>query len=190
MLDPAIGARFRDGDPDAVRAVYREYGGLVYAVAFKALGDRELAEEAAQETFVRAWRGAQSFDADRELAPWLATIARRVAIDVHRRESRRTHERVEDVAPAEPALVTLPPAVEQMYELSELRQALAELPDDERRLVELQHFRGFTQNEIAAQLGIPLGTVKSRIHRAHRRLALRLGHLQNTDEEPTPTPGT
>ena len=65
--EPAIG--FANGDADAVRAVYREFGGLVYAIAFKALGDRALAEEATQETFVRAWRGAASYDPTRELGP-------------------------------------------------------------------------------------------------------------------------
>ena len=61
--------RFRDGDPDAVRAVYREYGRLVYSVAHRALGNRELAEDAAQQTFVQAWRAARSFDPGRELGP-------------------------------------------------------------------------------------------------------------------------
>ena len=89
-------ARFRDGDPDAVRAVYREYGKLVYSVAHRALGSRELAEDAAQQTFVQAWRAARSFDPGRELGPWLVTIARRVAIDIHRRERRRDHDSIDE----------------------------------------------------------------------------------------------
>ena len=62
MQEREIRARFRQGDPDAVRSVYRSHGRLVYAVAYKVLGDRSLAEEATQQTFVKAWRAAQSFD--------------------------------------------------------------------------------------------------------------------------------
>ena len=81
--------RFRSGDPDGIRAVYRAYGSLVFAVAMRTLGSRELAEEASQQTFMNAWRAASTFDIGREPGPWLATIARRCAIDVHRREARR-----------------------------------------------------------------------------------------------------
>ena len=178
VLDEPDAARFRDGDPDAVRAVYRAYGGLVFAVAHRVLGDRGLAEEATQQTFVQAWRAASSFDPSRELGPWLATIARRVAIDVHRRESRRAHSRLDDVPAAHPAVITLPESAESAYDAWEVRQALAELPDDERDVVRLQHLDGLTQSEIAAKLNVPLGTVKSRSVRAYRRLAGRLGHLR------------
>jgi RNA polymerase sigma-70 factor (ECF subfamily) len=175
-LDPA---GFRDGDPDAVRAVYRAYGGLVFAVAHRVLGDRELAEDATQQTFVQAWRAAGSFDPSRELGPWLATIARRVAIDVHRRESRRTYARLDDVPVTHPAVITLPESAESAYDAWEVRGALADLPPDEREVVRLQHLDGLSQAEIAGRLGIPLGTVKSRSNRAYRRLAGRLGHLRD-----------
>jgi RNA polymerase sigma-70 factor (ECF subfamily) len=178
-------ARFRDGDPDAIRAVYREYGRLVYSVAHRALGSRELAEDAAQQTFVQAWRAASSFDPGRELGPWLATIARRVAIDIHRREQRREHDRLDDAAPTDSALIAEPPDVERTFEAWELRRALDELPADERELVELNHLQGLTHSEIAERLGVPIGTVKSRSFRAHRRLAARLGHLrESTGGEP------
>jgi RNA polymerase sigma factor (sigma-70 family) len=105
-------ARFRQGDPDAVRSVYRSHGRLVYAVAYKVLGDRDRAEEATQQTFVKAWRAAQSFDPSRELGPWLATIARRVAIDLYRHEALRATDPIEGVAPGDPALVASPQSAE------------------------------------------------------------------------------
>ena len=71
-----VRARFADGDPDAVRAVYRAYGRLVYAVAYRLLADRGLSEEATQQTFLKAWQASASVDPNRELGPWLATIAR------------------------------------------------------------------------------------------------------------------
>jgi RNA polymerase sigma factor (sigma-70 family) len=85
MVDEAGASRFRDGDPDAVRTLYRAYGGLIYAVAYKILNDRRLAEEATQQAFVQAWRTAGDVDLTRELGPWLAVIARRAAVDALRR---------------------------------------------------------------------------------------------------------
>ena len=78
---------FRRRDPDAVRELYRRYGRLVYAVAHRVLGRRDLAEDAVQQTFVNAWQAADRFDVTRDPAAWLATIARRTAIDIYRREA-------------------------------------------------------------------------------------------------------
>ena len=69
MPERDLRTRFRQGDPDAVRSIYRSHGRLVYAVAYKVLGDRSLAEEATQQAFVKAWRAAQSFDESREPLP-------------------------------------------------------------------------------------------------------------------------
>jgi RNA polymerase sigma factor (sigma-70 family) len=169
--------RFRLGDADAVRAVYNEYGRLVFTVARRVLGDRSLAEEAAQQAFVQAWRAASSFDAGRELGPWLATIARRVAIDVHRREARRAHDSLD--APGQAPLVTLPPSAEQVYEVWQVREAIDTLEPADRDLVRMQHLEGLTHSEIAQRLSVPIGTVKSRSFRVHRALAARLGHLRD-----------
>jgi RNA polymerase sigma factor (sigma-70 family) len=179
MLATDVVTRFAAGDADAVRSVYREYGRLVHAVASRVLRDRSLAEEATQQTFVQAWRAAGSFDPNRELAPWLVTIARRVAIDVHRREARRAHDSVDVVNAADPALVTEAPSAERIYEVWVVRQAVDALPEDEREIVRLQHLEGLTHQVIADRLGMPIGTVKSRSFRAHTRLAASLGHLRD-----------
>ena len=178
MQDRELRARFRQGDPDAVRDVYRSHGRLVYAVALRVLGDRGLAEEATQLTFVKAWRAAQSFDESRELGPWLAAIARRVAIDLYRREAVRSADPIEAVPADDPALVATPQSAETIYDVWEVRQAVAQLPPDEQEVVRLQHLDGFTHTQIAEQLGIAAGTVKSRSFRAHKRLAGLLGHLR------------
>ena len=172
---------FRRGDSDAVRQVYREYGRLVYAVARNMLASKELAEEATQQTFVKAWQAATSFDSSRALGPWLTTIARRTCIDLHRREARRSAVSIDDVPGAHPALVTAGPDLDQGYDAWAVRQAIDELPDDERAVVRLQHVEGLSHVEIADQLGVPVGTVKSRSFRAHRRLAAALGHLREHD---------
>ena len=84
---------------------------------------------------------------------------------------------------AHPELVELPPGVEQSYEIWEVRAAIDELPPDEREVVRLQHLEQLSHAEVAEHLDVPLGTVKSRSHRAHRRLAARLGHLQDRRPE-------
>lgn len=171
--DSELAAAFRTGESAAVRALYDRYSGAVFTIAISLLGDRELAADAVQVTFLNAWRASAKVDPTRPIAPWLYTIARRASIDIYRSRSRAPE-------PAEPNpddAVTLPPSFERAWEAWEIRGAIDALPGDEREIVRLQHFLELTHAEIAERLGIPLGTVKSRSHRAHRRLASLLGHL-------------
>jgi RNA polymerase sigma factor (sigma-70 family) len=176
MDDVDLAARFASGDAGTIRVMYQVYGRLVYSIAYRTLGDVGLAEDATQQTFVQAWRAAASYDPSRALGAWLTTIARRVAIDVHRRERR--HRNLESISHSDAALVTLPPSAEQISDVLQVRQALSELSDHDRELIRLQHYDELTHAEIATRLDIPLGTVKSRSFRAHRRLAGLLGHLR------------
>jgi RNA polymerase sigma-70 factor (ECF subfamily) len=169
---------FRRRDASATRAMYRAYGRLVYAVAHRALGNHDLAEEAVQQTFLNAWRAAARIDVDRDPAPWLATIAKRAAIDIYRREQSRRTTALSDLAANNPALVTLPPDLDTLDTVWQVRRAIDALSPDEAVVIRLQHLDGMTQQEISEKLGIALGTVKSRSHRAHRNLAGLLGHLR------------
>jgi RNA polymerase sigma-70 factor (ECF subfamily) len=181
MDDAALAARFASGDADSVRVIYQTHGRVVFAVAYKVLGDGGLAEEATQQTFVKAWRAAGSYDPTRSLTAWLTTIARNVAIDLHRRERRqRSHANVDSPGLD---LVTLPPSAEQISDVLAVRSALDELPDADRELIRLQHYDELTHTEIADHLAIPVGTVKSRSFRAHKRLAGLLGHLRTDSDE-------
>jgi RNA polymerase sigma-70 factor (ECF subfamily) len=177
-VDQATLEAFRERDPSAVRALYRAYGPMVYAVAHRVLGQHELAEEAAQQTFVRAWQNADQIDPGRSPASWLATVARNAAIDIYRRGARRPSRRLADVADDDPAVVSLPPDVDTLDAVWQVRAAIETLPSDEAVVVRLQHLDGMTHNEIAEKLDIAVGTVKSRSHRAHRKLASLLGHLR------------
>lgn len=176
-VDTRVRVGFRDGDPEAVRAVYAAYARLVYAVAYKILGDPGLSEHATQQTFLQAWRAAERIDASRELGPWLATIARRVAIDMYRCESRRGADPLESVADSHPALVQTPVDPDELSDLWEVRRAVSELSGEEREIVRLQYFEGLTHAQIAERLAIPVGTVKSRSFRVQRRLAAELRHM-------------
>ena len=175
-------AAFQAGDPDAIRVLYEQYAGPVATVARSVVGaDQTLVDEIVQTTFTKAWRAASTFQGDRRLAPWLYSIARRAAIDAVRMERRPTrgdHEAEVDVA-------VPPPSIEQTWEAYEVRRALDGLPADEREVMAMNHLMGLTHGEIAERLAVPVGTVKSRSHRAHRRLAAALAHLRND----APLPG-
>ncbi len=173
MTDPLITA-FRAKDPNAVRVVYRQFAGPIATVARSIVGnDQELIDDVVQVTFTKAWQSADRFDAGRDLAPWLYAIARRTAIDTVRFERRPTrggHEPEVDQAVA-------PASLERTWETFEVRKALETLPPEEQKVVRLQHELGLTQGEVAEHLGVPVGTVKSRSHRAYRRLAKALAHV-------------
>ena len=175
---------FRQRDPGAVRALYREYGRLVYAVAHRVLGQHDLAEEATQQTFVRAWQAADRIDVDRDPAPWLATIAKRTAIDIYRREARRPTSALADVPADDPALDhACRPTSIRSTRCGTCDARSTSCPTTRPPIVRLQHLDGMTHNEISEQLGIAVGTVKSRSHRAHRKLAALLGHLREAPHE-------
>ena len=183
VVDAAMVEAFRRGDDDAVRQLYRAYARLVFSVAYRVLGNRAQAEDATQQTFLQAWRNASSFEAGRDPAPWLATIARRTAIDIQRSEARRPVSALDDAPADDPGLVTDPPSAEQLWDTWQVRSAIDALDDREREVVRLQHLEGFTQQEIAERLGVALGTVKSRSFRAHKTLADRLRHLREPGDD-------
>ena len=166
-------AAFRAGDLDALARLCDHYRRVVWAAALGVLGDPHLAEDAAQDTFLKAWRFRTSFDPGRPFTPWLMTIARRTAVDVHRREAlphRGGHDPEQDTAVA-------PPSLERIWEEAQIRLALDRLPENERQIMLMAHFTGMRYPDIAASLDIPLGTVKTRAWRAHRKLATMLEHL-------------
>ena len=170
--DRELAHRFSSGDDEIVRAVYERYGRAVHTVAYSIVRDSATAADVVQATFVKAWRAAGTFNPERDLGPWLYTIARRQAIDTLRRERR--------VEPAEPEaidVVELPPSLESAWEAWEVRLAVDQLPADEREVVRLAWFVGLSHPEIADRLAVPVGTVKSRSHRAHKRLASLLAHV-------------
>ncbi|MDP9494441.1 MAG: RNA polymerase sigma factor [Actinomycetota bacterium] len=170
-MDPEVLQRFRIGDESAVKAVYDRFGGPVFALSMSILRDAGLAADATQQTFIKAWRAASTYDPERSFGPWIYAIARRTAIDVYRKRARVVVSDQIEVA-------TIAPGLETVWEVFEVRSALDQLPDEERQVIKLSHFDGLTHGQIADQLGIPIGTVKSRSHRAHQRLLGLLKHLE------------
>ena len=150
----------RAGDETAMADLYDRYSGIVYGVALRVLGNTTAAEDVLQEVFLQLWRNPQAFDADRGRLPaWLAVIARNRAID-HLRK-RPPEDDIEDLAVS--TGVNLENATAQRLAVDKVRRVLAQLPAEQRRLLEMAFFEGMTHSEIAAKTGEALGTIKTRI---------------------------
>ena len=157
------------GDHDALGTLYDRFGRLAYGLAFRILRDQSLAEDAVQEAFLAVWRSADAYKRERaKPSTWILTVVHRRAVDLVRREERRRGEPLE--AAPEP---TSGPADEDATlraRRAAVQAALTELPDDQRRALELAYYGGLTQSELAERLGVPLGTVKSRMFAGLGRL--------------------
>jgi len=161
-------------DDDALAELYDRYGRSAYALALRILRDPVLAQDAVQDAFLTAWRTAPSFDRARGApATWLMTLVHRRAVDVVRREDRRRASPLED-APVASGDAT-DEAVELRDERLRVRAALEVLTPAEREALELAYYGGLSQSEIAERLGVPLGTVKSRMFAGLAKLRDALG---------------
>ncbi len=152
-------ARVADGDRDAFGDLYQRYARAVLGLALRRLGDRGRAEDAVQEAFASVWRAARTYKRDRgPVAPWLYAVARNAIADRGRARIEPPAELI-DSPSDEPG----PDAqAEQSWVAWRVHRALETLPDSERTVLELAYWRGLSQSEVAAELGIPLGTVKTR----------------------------
>ena len=174
-LITAIAAR---QDQAAFAALFQLYAGRIKSWLIRMGANPELAEDIAQETLLAVWNKAATFDASRANAStWVFTIARNLRIDRLRRDQRsRAHLLYEMIEPEEPER---PDGAFDFKERGErVRAALALLPDDQVRVVQLSFFEGHAHAEISKLLGIPLGTVKSRLRLAMNRLRDALGELR------------
>jgi RNA polymerase sigma factor (sigma-70 family) len=157
------------GDDGALAALYDRFGRVAYGLAYRILRDQALAEDAVQEGFLAVWRSAQSYQRERsKAATWILTLVHRRAVDLVRREDRRRTEALD---------LAQEPASESVDEEAGLRDrrlavqaALQQLPDDQRQALELAYYGGYTQSELAERLGVPLGTIKSRMFAGLNRL--------------------
>ena len=157
------------GDHDALGVLYDRFGPLAYGLAFRILRDRALAEDAVQEAFLAVWRSADAYKRERaKPSTWILTVVHRRAVDLVRREERRRGEPLE--AAPEPTSGPADEDVTLRTRRAAVQAALTELPDDQRQALELAYYGGLTQSELAERLGVPLGTVKSRMFAGLGRL--------------------
>ena len=179
-------ARLRQRDPRALETLYDRYSRPVYSLALRILHDRALAEEIVQEVFLKLWRQPERYSAERgRFAPWLLSVTHHRAID----ELRATQANLrfghgEPPVGFELSHSETDPAEEAWYreEQERVHDALVQLPDPQRRAIELAYFGGLTQAQIAAVTGEPLGTVKTRIRLGMQKLRTILsGQLLGLD---------
>ena len=168
----------RQHDEAAFEALYGRYADLVYSVALRVVADPALAQDVAQDVFLRVWRTPTSFDATRgRFSNWLVSVTRNRAVDEVRVRGRRWNREAGSAAaedqPDEQA--DDPAALAHIGVRQEaVRRALRDLPAEQRTVLELAYFGGLTQQEIAALLTQPLGTVKTRIRLAMKKLRVAL----------------
>ena len=169
--DEQLLAQIAEGDSSAFETLYRRYARPLLGLALRRLGDRGRAEDAVQEAFASVWRSARSYRPERgRAAPWLYAVARNAIVD---RSRARTETPMEPAD--EPSGDPRPDErTEQEWVAWRVHRALEELPEHERRLIELAYWGGLSQSEIADLLAIPLGTVKTRTRAALARLAAAL----------------
>jgi RNA polymerase sigma-70 factor, ECF subfamily len=161
--DAATLTRIGQRDENAMEEIFRRYSGPVYSVALRVLHDTGQAEDVLQEVFLQLWRNPTAFVQDRgSLGAWLVVVARNRAIDLLRR--RKPSDSVEDVILA--SSVNVADEAERNIMMEKVRRALAELPSEQRKSLELAYFEGLSHTEIAGRTGDPLGTVKTRIRQA------------------------
>ncbi len=167
--DPAVLARVADGDAAALADLYERYSGPLFAFLFRLAGDRGTAEEILQDTLLAVWRSAATFRKRSSVSTWLFGVARRQA-----------HNRLRGAPPPQPAdpadganegAAPGPGPEELAVGGDRVQQALARLPLGQREVVVLAYLNDLGHQEIAEILGIPAGTVKSRLH--HARATLR-----------------
>lgn len=176
VSDEALLAGFATGDRDAATGFVRRYQGRVYGIAVAILGDTGTAEDVAQETFVRAWRHASSYDARRgTVSSWLLTIARNLALDRARLKRARPVDPDLIASQLEPnTTVARAEDAGHIAERDRLRELLLDLPPKQRRAIVLATYFGRTAKEIAELDQTPVGTVKTRIRDGLLRLRDRL----------------
>ena len=174
LADIDLVAQLAAGSQEALAELYDRYGRLAYSVALRVLGDPGRAEDAVQEAFLKIWNHASTFDVSRgSLRNWLMTSVRNRSIDYLR--GRGAHERQE--VQLQPALAEVSARsdpwreVSLSLERSAVREAMSNLPAEQRQAVELAYFAGYSHREIADMTRVPLSTVKGRMRLALEKLS-------------------
>ncbi len=171
--DVALVMDIRDGSKKALGKLVERHKKSAFRIALGLVGNKDDAFDISQEAFLRVYRSANTYDESQPFGPWFYTIIANLSRTWLRRRSRREHRMV-DVDDVSWLLVderTPEQAVIKKEMVAQLRQALKELPFDDREIITLQHFRGMSYDEIAQLLGIPKGTVMSRLYYARKKLA-------------------
>jgi RNA polymerase sigma-70 factor (ECF subfamily) len=166
LADEDLMQRVHDGEVRAFEVIFDRHAAVAFSLAYRMCGRRTMAEDIVQEAFLSLWRTGARYDRGRgSVRSWVLSAVHNRAVDAFRREAVKDHRVVSDERIAErlaaPELTES--EVERRDDAREVRRALAELPTEQRQVIELAYFGGFTHSQIAEMLRLPAGTVKGRM---------------------------
>ena len=178
LADEDLMQLVHDGEARAFEVIFDRHGSAAFSLAYRMCGGRAMAEDVVQEAFLSLWRSGARYDRTRgSVRSWVLSVVHNRAIDAFRREAMRDNRDVHDDGIAErlPSAQRTDTEVERRDEAQQVRSALGELPEDQRQVIELAYFGGFTHMQIAEMLRLPPGTVKGRMRLGLTKMRLALG---------------
>jgi RNA polymerase sigma-70 factor (ECF subfamily) len=168
----------RDGEARAFEVIFDRHGGAAFSLAYRMCGRRAMAEDIVQESFLSLWRSGARYDRARgSVRSWVLSVVHNRAVDAFRRDAGKDSRDVHDDGIAEriPGPDRTEAEVERRDDAHHVRGALSGLPAEQRQVIELAYFGGFTHTQIADMLGLPAGTVKGRMRLGLTKMRLALG---------------
>jgi RNA polymerase sigma-70 factor (ECF subfamily) len=178
IADEDLMLRVHSGDAAAFEVVFDRHADAAFSLAYRICGRRATADDIVQETFLSLWRSGARYDSTRgTVRSWVLGVVHHRAVDLLRKDSTRSGRDVSDDEALErrPAPQSTARDAGRRDEAATIRTALRDIPDDQRYVIFLAYFGGYTHSEIAAMLQIPTGTVKGRMRLGMRKLRLSLG---------------
>jgi RNA polymerase sigma-70 factor (ECF subfamily) len=178
LADEDLMLRVREGDARAFEVLFDRHGGPAFSLAYRMCGSRPRAEDIVQEAFLSLWRAGGRYDPSRgSVRSWVLSAVHNRAIDLFRRESLRAARPLDEGNVAErlaaPELTEV--EAERRDDADRVRKALHDLPDEQRQVIELSYYGGFTHQQISEMLSLPAGTVKGRMRLGLSKLRISLG---------------
>lgn len=156
----------RNHDEQAFSYLYDNYGSALFGIIYKLVEDKELAEDIMQEAFIKIWNNVESYDSTKgRLFTWMLNITRNLTIDTLRSKSYKKQAKIHNNENAVDNFVDISSGADRFDSLG-IRKHLSNLKNDQKQIIDLAYFSGFTQDEISKKLSIPLGTVKTRMRTA------------------------
>ncbi|MGO9496576.1 MAG: RNA polymerase sigma factor [Solirubrobacteraceae bacterium] len=178
LADEELMQLVHDGDVRAFEVVFDRHASAAFSLAYRMCGRRAAAEDIVQESFLSLWRSASGYDPRRgSVRSWVLSVVHNRSVDAMRRVGAKAGRDVPDDGIAErlPAAETTDAEVERRDDARQVRTALDELPPDQRQVIELAYFGGFTHTQIAEMLDLPPGTVKGRMRLGLTKMRFFLG---------------
>jgi RNA polymerase sigma-70 factor (ECF subfamily) len=178
LADEDLMQLVHDGEIRAFEVIFDRHAGVAFSLAYRMCGRRAMAEDILQEAFLSLWRTGARYDRARgSVRSWVLSAVHNRAVDAFRREVVRDRQAVSDegIADRLPAPDQTDVEVERRDDASQVRKALSELPSDQRQVIELAYFGGFSHSQIAEVLHLPPGTVKGRMRLGLAKMRVAFG---------------